>query len=207
MRYIVTGGGERHTVAVEEDGHARSAQLDEQKLTADWRAVGGEALASDAAGTPRAGHYSLLIGDSSYDIYVRRLPTPADAGADAPQTFEVTVGAQTFSVEVQDERAQALASLVGAAHVSGDVSIRAPMPGLVSNVLVMEGDTVERGQALVVLEAMKMENDLSAPRPGIVKSIRVAKGQTVNQGETLAVVGDPAGSQEQSADDDEMTGK
>ena len=203
MRYIVTLDGERHTIAVEEDGHTRSAQLDARELMADWRVVGGEALGAEVGDTPRAGHYSLLIGDSSYDIYVRRLPSTAENGAGELQTLEVTVGAQTYMLEVQDERAQALASLVGGAHVSGDVSIRAPMPGLVSNVLVAEGDTVERGQAIVVLEAMKMENDLSAPRPGVVKGIRVAKGQTVNQGDTLAVVGDLEG-QEQPPDDEDV---
>ena len=203
MRYIVTIAGQQHTIAVEEDGHERTAQVGDHQLHADWRAVGGATLPAAESGTPRAGHYSLLIGDRSYDIYVRSLPLAADESDSAAHTFEVTVGAQSYTLEVQDERAQALASLVGAAHISGDVTIRAPMPGLVSNVLLAEGDVVERGQAIIVLEAMKMENDLSAPRPGVVKSIRVTKGQTVNQGDTLAVVGDPAG-QEQPPDDDEV---
>jgi biotin carboxyl carrier protein len=82
------------------------------------------------------------------------------------------------------------------------VTIRAPMPGLVSNVLVSEGDEVQRGQAVVVLEAMKMENDLSATRAGSVKSLRVAKGQTVAQGEALAVIGDLAGAASDEAIDE-----
>ena len=95
MRYIVTIAGQRHTIAVEEDGHARQAQVDERELTADWRAVGGAALSVAEAEGPRAGHYSLLIGDNSYDIYVRSLPIAADDDANAARTFEVTIGAQT----------------------------------------------------------------------------------------------------------------
>jgi biotin carboxyl carrier protein len=78
------------------------------------------------------------------------------------------------------------------------------MPGLVSNVLVAEGAEAQRGQAVIVLEAMKMENDLTAPRPGIVKSLRVAKGQTVNQGDLLAVIGDLAGSAPSDEDDETL---
>jgi biotin carboxyl carrier protein len=61
---------------------------------------------------------------------------------------------------------------------------------MVVNVLAMEGQVVERGQAVAVLEAMKMENDLTTPRAGVVKNVRVAKGQTVNQGDTLVIIGD-----------------
>jgi biotin carboxyl carrier protein len=61
---------------------------------------------------------------------------------------------------------------------------------------------VQRGQAVIVLEAMKMENDLMTPRTGIVKSLRVAKGQAVNQGDLLAVIGDPAGSLSTDEDDE-----
>jgi len=76
------------------------------------------------------------------------------------------------------------------------------MPGLVSNVLAAVGDEVMRGQNIVVLEAMKMENDLTTPRQGIVKSLRVAKGQAVNQGDLLAIIGDPAGSPPSDEDDE-----
>jgi multidrug efflux pump subunit AcrA (membrane-fusion protein) len=58
-----------------------------------------------------------------------------------------------------------------------------------------------RGQAIVVLEAMKMENDLTTPRAGVVKSVSVAKGQTVNQGDTLAIIGDPDGDRAEDAED------
>jgi biotin carboxyl carrier protein len=186
VRCVATVGSATLTIDLEDDGAVRAVSLDGDERTVDWRAVGGRTLSAQGE---RAGHYSLLIGDRSYEMFIRAAGRQ-ESGASA---FEVSVGGQTFEVGVQDERARALASLVGEARTSGDVTIRAPMPGLVSNVLVSVGDEVQRGQPVVVLEAMKMENDLSATRAGIVKSLRVAKGQTVAQGEALAVIGDPAG--------------
>jgi biotin carboxyl carrier protein len=187
VRCVATVGSATLTIDLEDDGAVRAARLDGDEKTVDWRAVGGRTLSAQGE---RAGHYSLLIGDRSYEMFIRATGRQ-ESGA---STFEVSIGGQTFEVGVQDERARALASLVGEARTSGDVTIRAPMPGLVSNVLVSEGNEVQRGQPVVVLEAMKMENDLSATHAGIVKSLRVAKGQTVAQGEALAVIGDPTGS-------------
>jgi biotin carboxyl carrier protein len=185
VRCVATVGSATLTIDLQDDGAVRAISLDGDGRTVDWRVVGGRTLSAQGE---RAGHYSLLVGDRSYEMFIRAAGRQ-ESGASA---FEVSIGGQTFEVGVQDERARALASLVGEARASGDVTIRAPMPGLVSNVLVNEGDGVQRGQAVVVLEAMKMENDLSATRAGIVKSLRVAKGQTVAQGEALAVIGDPA---------------
>jgi len=186
VRCVATVGSATLTINLEDDGAVRAISLDGDERTVDWRAVGGRTLSAQGE---RAGHYSLLVGDRSYEMFIRAAGRQ-ESGASA---FEVSIGGQTFEVGVQDQRARALASLVGEARTSGDVTIRAPMPGLVSNVLVNEGDEVQRGQAVVVLEAMKMENDLSATHAGIVKSLRVTKGQTVAQGEALAVIGDPAG--------------
>jgi biotin carboxyl carrier protein len=194
VRCVATVGSATLTIDLEDDGAVRAVRLDGDEKTVDWRAVGGRTLSAQGE---RAGHYSLLIGDRSYEMFIRATGRQ-ESGA---STFEVSIGGQTFEVGVQDERARTLASLVGEARTSGDVTIRAPMPGLVSNVLVAEGDAVQRGQAVVVLEAMKMENDLSATRAGVVKSLRVAKGQTVAQGDALAVIGEPAGATSDETDD------
>jgi biotin carboxyl carrier protein len=205
MRFVATiggvGGAEGRTLVIglEENGHVRRVTLDGREVTVDWRVVGG---GPPEPTSERAAHYSLLIGDRSYDLYVRAVPQ-SEGG---PPGYEVSLGGRTFAVGVQDERAQALASLAGEGHIAGDAVIRAPMPGLVSNILAAEGVAVEHGQAVVVLEAMKMENDLPTPRAGIVKSLRVAKGQTVNQGDVLAVVGDTAGSPSAPPEDEEAGG-
>lgn len=180
MRFVTTVGGATFTITLEEDGHLRTVTIGEREMIADWLRVGSPGQADEH----EAGHYSLRLGDRSYDLYVRPLPP------ESASRYEVSIGSATFEVGVQDERTQAIAGLAGGAHISGDAVVRAPMPGLVSTVLAQAGDHVNRGQAVVVLEAMKMENDLTTPRAGIVKSIQVKQGQAVNQGDTLVVIGD-----------------
>lgn len=200
MRYVATIGEQTYTIGLREDGHQREATLGDNRVTVDWRPVGGAALSAGTDDADQAGHYSLLLGAQSYDVFVQ--PVPADDDDGTSRVFEVHVRGHVYRVRLADERARALASLTGGAHASGDANIRAPMPGLVSNLLVEEGAEVQRGQAVVVLEAMKMENDLPAPRAGIVKRLRVSKGQAVNQGDLLAVIGDPAGTPPSDEDDE-----
>ena len=192
MRYLVNVDEREISVSVNEpDGATTQAEVDDVTTPVDWRVVNA-AIRAATQGENTAGHYSLLIGTASYDVYARAIEAPDDAGEGA-QAYEITVGARTFTVTLRDERTQALGRLAGGAHHSGDATIRAPMPGLVSNVLAEEGQEVTRGQTIVVLEAMKMENDLATPRAGIVKRVSAVKGQTVNQGDTLAIIGDPDG--------------
>lgn len=189
MRYVATIGGRKHIIEVEENGHVRRVVVDGRELTVDWRLVGTPGGAAPAEDSGRAAHYSLLIGGQSYEAFAR--PVPAEESSE--RAIEVHINGYPYVVEVRDERTEALAQLSGGAHGAGDAAIRAPMPGLVVNVLAGLGTEVQRGQTVVVLEAMKMENDLQAPRAGVVKEVRAAKGQTVGQGEVLAVIGDPAG--------------
>lgn len=203
MRYVATMGERQHTVVLEENGHERHVELNGRELHVDWRTVGAGQSALAAAQEQVAEHFSVLAGDHSYEAYVRVVDDPDAGEGSGGLSFEVTIAGRPYVVRVRDERSQALARIAGGAHVAGDAAIRAPMPGLVSNVIAAEGDEVKRGQTIVVLEAMKMENDLTAPRAGIVKALRVTKGQTVNQGETLAIVGDPGAAPEPDEDDEE----
>lgn len=205
MRYVASVGGNAHTVELNENGASRQVSLDGQQFAVDWRLVGGARLRATGRDEAHADHYSVLIGTRSYDVYVRFVAAQGDSVADAGQhSIEVALGGRSYVVAVQDERTRALAQVAGGSHGSGDAAIRAPMPGLVSSVLASEGTEVTRGQTVVVLEAMKMENDLTTPRAGLVKSVRVAKGQTVNQGDVLAIIGDPAGTPplDESEDDE-----
>lgn len=202
MRYVATVGERQHTVVLEENGHERSVELDGRTLHIDWRLVGTDHPHLTATANLAADLFTVLAGEHSYEAYVR-LVEDAESGESSGLTLEVSIAGRPYRVRVRDERSQALASLAGGAHIAGDVAIRAPMPGLVSNVIAAEGDEVNRGQTVVVLEAMKMENDLTSPRTGIVKSLRVSKGQAVNQGDTLAIIGDPTGASEPEDEDDE----
>lgn len=203
MRYIASIDEQTFTIALPENGQQREVTLGERSLPVDWLPVGDMSLATGEAGNSQAGHYSLLVGARSFDVYVQSVASEDED--DAARVFEVHLRGQVYRVRIADERTQALASLAGGTHAAGDVNIRAPMPGLVSNILVEEGAEVQRGQAVVVLEAMKMENDLTTPRPGIVKSLRVSKGQTVTQNDLLAVIGDPAGSVPSDEDDETLS--
>lgn len=183
MRYIASLGDQRFSINVTENGQQRQIEVDGAASTVDWLRIGG-AIASGGAG-----RYSLLVNQHSYEVVVRRLEADDEGG----QRYEVLIEGRPYIVRLEDERERALASLAGGAHESGDASVKAPMPGLVVNIPVALGDAVERGQTVAVLEAMKMENDLSAPRSGVVKEIKVSQGQAVNQGQPLIIVGDPAG--------------
>lgn len=100
--------------------------------------------------------------------------------------WSLNVSGHRVSAEVVDERAAAIRALTGSATgSSGPKPITAPMPGLVVKVEVTEGDEVVPGQGVVIVEAMKMENELTAPTGGVVASVHVTAGDTVEKGQVL----------------------
>ena len=100
-------------------------------------------------------------------------------------TLELLVGTELFGVEVGRGGATGAADAAGA---GGPLSIRAAMPGLVREVYVQAAQAVARGDRLVVLEAMKMNNEVRSPRAGMVQAVRVAAGQRVDKGEVMVVI-------------------
>lgn len=143
----------------------------------------GQRARWDLVPTPGGG-FSVLRADGRQAEAVPR------RSADGALT--VRVGADVVELELLDEltaRAQAVAGK-GAFRGSGDV--KAAIPGRVLRVLVGAGDRVAHGQPLVVLEAMKMENDVRAPRDGVVRSVEVETGQAVGTGHVLLRL-EPAG--------------
>ncbi|MFO0763083.1 MAG: biotin/lipoyl-containing protein [Byssovorax sp.] len=108
----------------------------------------------------------------------------------APPGVGVVARGARFYAEVESERARALAAALGQkSNAVAEGLVVSPMPGRVLKVLVKQGDEVEAGAALVVVEAMKMENELHCARGGTVKSIFVTPGQTVEGGAKLIEVG------------------
>ena len=134
----------------------------------------------------RPGLYTLLVGNCSFEIAIE-VSTAADPAAS--REVAAQVGGATLDLTIEDERRRALAALqarsTGDTGQSGTTTIAAPMPGRVTAVPVETGATVERGQPLVVLEAMKMESGLTAPHAGTVAEILVQPGQTVQQRQPL----------------------
>ncbi|MBK8006270.1 MAG: acetyl-CoA carboxylase biotin carboxyl carrier protein subunit [Gemmatimonadetes bacterium] len=144
----------------------------------------------------------VTVGGRSYSAHLSRLPaTPlrhllADGRsltlaveAGAPGEWALSVRGTRVEAEVIDERTRHIRSLTAARAGSGPVQLKAPMPGLVVRVLVTEGQAVAAGQGLLVLEAMKMENELRASGPATVARVGVQPGQAVEKGQVLVEFG------------------
>ena len=106
--------------------------------------------------------------------------------------YNITVNGVAYSVSVEETAAGAApvaaaapAAPKAAAGAAGAVSVKAPMPGNILDVKVSAGASVKAGDVLVILEAMKMENEILAPQDGTVASVNVNKGDTVNSGDVL----------------------
>lgn len=123
------------------------------------------------------GVLSLLLNGKSYEI------KQEVAGTET----KVAVGQERFSVAVRDPRSFRSRQRVGDA-AQGVKKITAPMPGKVVRILATEGTAVEAGQSVIVIEAMKMQNELKAPKSGVVKKINVSEGAAVEAGQALAEV-------------------
>ena len=182
MPYIASINNQSFSVNIDEERHR--ATLEEGEHSIDWRQIAS--LAADAKGiTAEGGRYSLLIGDESYDIFARRITKAEEKQS---QTYEILFAGHRFEVKIEDERTRLLSGMAKSSSVANEATVNAPMPGLVVGIPLEQGATVTAGQTVVVLEAMKMENDLASPIAGVVKDVRVTRGQTVDQGEVLVVV-------------------
>lgn len=122
------------------------------------------------------GIYSILLNGRSYEVKV----------VAGPEGYYVDIDGRRSVVDVQDPRSISRGGRGGIGE--GRQTICAPMPGKVVRVLVKEGDSVEAGAGLIVVEAMKMQNELKAPKAGIVMQLKVEAGATVAIGEMLAAI-------------------
>ncbi len=122
------------------------------------------------------GIYSVLLGGRSFEARIERVQ----------EGWAVHINGRRLLLEVVDPRR--LSRTVGGSHREGLQKLTAPMPGKVVRLLVGEGDRVEAGQGLVVVEAMKMQNEMKAPKPGRVVSVPAREGATVTAGEVLAII-------------------
>ena len=104
-------------------------------------------------------------------------------------TWEVLLMGRQFPILVEDEREKRLrAAAGGTLSDSGEYHLRAPMPGMVVSIPVQDGQEIEKGQVLVILESMKMQNELKSPRAGKISRVRVKSGESVEQRQTLLSV-------------------
>ena len=165
MKYIVDVNGER--VIVDVDG--AHAEVDGVRVAASLAAV---------EGTPVR---LLRIGEQVHRLVARR-------GASRGR-WTLDLDGQRVDAEALDERMRAIRDLTAAAAASGPAPLMAPMPGLVVRVAVGVVDTVSAGQGRVVVEAMKMENELRASVAGVVTAVLAVPGQAVDKGALLVELG------------------
>jgi biotin carboxyl carrier protein len=126
--------------------------------------------------TPEPGVYSVVMNGRAYDARIE----------ENARGLAVVIDGFRFEIDVRDPRR--LARRSGMQGREGVETITAPMPGKVVRVLIAPGDAVEAGQGLVVVEAMKMQNEMKAPKAGRVVSVAVREGDRVAAGELLAVI-------------------
>jgi biotin carboxyl carrier protein len=126
------------------------------------------------------GVYSLLVNGRSYEAYISKRPGDAPGLADP---YVVVVGLRRYLVELRDPRRWRRRE--SSIEAEGPQEIVAPMPGTIVKILVTEGQEVTRNQGLLVIEAMKMQNELRAPRAGRVGRVYLVEGRGVETGERL----------------------
>jgi pyruvate carboxylase subunit B len=163
VKYTVTMAGREFEVTVNGD----EVQLNGNRVAASLTRVPGAPLRQ------------LLVGDRSH-VYVVR---------DGGESWTVARGGEERVALVEDERSRRLRRLAGSSQPTRQGGlVKAPMPGLVVRVSVEPGQSVQAGSGVVVLEAMKMENEISCPSGGTVSAVHVQPGQAVEKGAVLVEV-------------------
>jgi biotin carboxyl carrier protein len=164
MKYIATINEREYSVEILGDSYV---SIDGKTFNVDLTSMNDQPV------------YSLLLDGLSYEALV----SPSD------DIWQVLIKGELYTVQVEDERERRLRAAGGAQMAENrEYLLKAPMPGLVVAVPVEEGQEVEKGDVLVILESMKMQNELRSPRAGIVTRVRAQEGETVDQKETLLSV-------------------
>ena len=164
MKYITTIGDREFTIEII---NRNLILVDGVPFEVDFTSISGQPV------------YSLLVDGKSYEGYMY-------ANDDE---WEVLLQGILYNVQVEDERERRLRQALGdGPALTGEFHLKAPMPGLVVAVPVEDGQEVVKGEVLVILESMKMQNELKSPRDGKVSRIRVKVGDSVERKQTLLSV-------------------
>jgi len=161
MKYITTVEDKQFLVEIIDEKHV---SVDGKIYNVDFETVSGQPV------------FSLIVDGKSHEAYVQ----------EGDEIWQVLMRGQLYPVKVEDEREKRLrAAAGGGVAETGEFHLRAPMPGLVVAIPVTDGQEVKKGQVLLILESMKMQNELKSPRDGKVSRIRVKPGESVEQKQAL----------------------
>ena len=164
MRYVATIVNKEYLVDIIDEKHV---SVNGKTYQVDFESVSGQPV------------YSLIAEGKSHESYIAR----------GDDNWQVLLRGRLYPVFVEDEREKRLrAAAGGGVAEGGEYNLKAPMPGLVVVVPVEDGQEVKKGQVLLILESMKMQNELKSPRDGRVSRVRVKAGETVEQKQTLLSV-------------------
>ncbi len=164
MKYQTIVNGKTYEVEINEDGRLL---------------VNGEERELDFRVLREGELYSMLLDNCSFEAVVDQ----------RDDVLNVLMNGNLYEVKVTDDRSRRLSSaFMHFGDMSGEVHIRAPMPGLIVRIPVEEGQQVSKGETLIILESMKMENELKAPRDGTVHRLNVAVGASVEQNKVLVTI-------------------
>jgi len=163
MTYAITIDGKRYRLDLSRSEGRWSCLLD------------GRAVEVDAV-VARPDVLSLRIGNRAYEVKCERV-----AGE-----MHLWVGSARFAAEVRDPRS--LSGRVRVQDEQGPIKLTAPMPGKIVRILLSQGAEVEAGVGVLVVEAMKMQNEIKSPKKGTIQKILVGEGSAVNAGDVLAIV-------------------
>jgi pyruvate carboxylase subunit B len=165
MKYFATVNGRQHEVELVEEQGRLAAHVDGKRLELTYEEVDEQ------------GQASVQCGGKSYALSI-------EGGA---ESLTVTLAGNFYEVSLEDERERAAHAAERAGGKGGGL-VKAVMPGIVVELLVRVGQAVEKGQPLLILSAMKMQNEIGAPQAGVVKELFVAAGQAVAAGAKLATL-------------------
>ena len=133
--------------------------------------------------------YRININGTNYNVSIEEVET---SNGNSPRVVEPvkTTAAPAPAPATEKPQSEPLEKKTAPAPTAGgsDYVIKSPLPGIVLDILVREGDTVKAGQKVILLEAMKMENNIESDKDGVVKSINVTKGDGIYEGDTLVIL-------------------
>lgn len=167
MKYVVTFGEREVEIQVDQgDDGQFDLVVDGRPARADFRPAGGESL------------FSLLLDNCSFEVSVVR----------KEEVSQVTLRGRSLDMRVESEQERNARLVGGTGKTHRRYAVKSPMPGFVSRLLIREGEEVQTGTPLLILEAMKMENEIRAVAPGTVARVLVKEQQPVNGGDELVLV-------------------